>query len=77
MSSTGVWVMRVSATVPPQQELTGVWGPWQVGNASATDYAKMAKVWAHGLKLVDPSIKLVSCGEQVRTARAAGALDSR
>ncbi|WVQ82791.1 hypothetical protein IAT38_004923 [Cryptococcus sp. DSM 104549] len=40
-----------------------MWGPWQVGNLSATDYAKKAKRWAHGLKLVDPSVKLVSCGE--------------
>lgn len=43
--------------------LTPVWGPWQVGNLSASEYAAMARRWAHGLKLVDPSIKLVSCGE--------------
>lgn len=63
MSSTGVWAMKVSDGT--LLRLTPVWGPWQVGNASPTDYAKMAKVWAHGLKLVDPTIKLVSCGEQV------------
>lgn len=40
-----------------------VWGPWQVGNLSATEYAAMARRWAHALKLVDPSITLVSCGE--------------
>ncbi|EPQ31923.1 uncharacterized protein PFL1_00122 [Pseudozyma flocculosa PF-1] len=39
-------------------------GPWQVGFLNATDYTKMAARWAHGLKLVDPSIKLVSCGNQ-------------
>ncbi len=39
-------------------------GPWQVGFLNATDYTKMAKRWAHGMKLVDPSIKLVSCGNQ-------------
>lgn len=39
-------------------------GPWQVGHLSATDYTKMASRWAHGLKLVDPTIKLVSCGNQ-------------
>jgi hypothetical protein len=42
-----------------------VWGPWQVGNLDATDYAKKAKQWAHGLRLVDPTIKLVSCGNTV------------
>lgn len=41
-------------------------GAWQVGALSATDYAKKAYRWAHGLRLVDPSIQLVSCGNQVR-----------
>ncbi|CAO1633744.1 unnamed protein product [Jaminaea pallidilutea] len=41
-----------------------VHGAWQVGAMSATDYTTMAKRWAHGLKLVDPSIMLVSCGNQ-------------
>lgn len=45
-----------------------VWGPWQVGNLGPTDYAKKAKQWAHGLKLVDPSICLISCGMTVRLA---------
>lgn len=40
-----------------------MWGPWQVGKLSASAYAAQAKIWAHGLKLVDPSIKLISCGE--------------
>ncbi|PWN54403.1 glycoside hydrolase [Violaceomyces palustris] len=39
-------------------------GPWQIGHLSATDYTKMASRWAHALKLVDPTIKLVSCGNQ-------------
>jgi len=30
---------------------------------TATEYAATARKWAHGLKLVDPSIQLVSCGE--------------
>ena len=42
-----------------------VWGPWQVGNQKAADYAEKARRWAHGLRLVDPSIKLVSCGHEV------------
>ncbi|KAF9262484.1 glycoside hydrolase family 51 protein [Marasmius fiardii PR-910] len=40
-----------------------VWGPWQVGQMTAEDYAKKAFQWAKALKLLDPSIKLVSCGE--------------
>nr|GAT43895.1 glycoside hydrolase family 51 protein [Mycena chlorophos] len=40
-----------------------VWGPWQVGQMSAGDYAKTAFQWAKALRLLDPSIKLVSCGE--------------
>ena len=39
-------------------------GPWQVGHLSATDYTKQAARWAHALRLVDPTIKLVSCGNQ-------------
>ena len=31
----------------------------------AADYAEKARQWAHGLKLVDPTIKLVSCGHEV------------
>ena len=41
-----------------------VHGPWQVGHLSATDYTKQAARWAHALRLVDPTIKLVSCGNQ-------------
>lgn len=39
-----------------------MWGPWQVGHLSATDYTTKAKSWAHALRLVDKDIKLVSCG---------------
>jgi alpha-N-arabinofuranosidase len=35
----------------------------------AADYAEKARIWAHGLRLVDPSIKLVSCGREVSTFR--------
>jgi len=31
----------------------------------AAEYAEKARRWAHGLKLVDPTIKLVSCGHEV------------
>jgi len=40
-----------------------VWGPWQGGQMEAEDYAKKAYQWAKALRLLDPSIKLVSCGE--------------
>ncbi|KAK4687585.1 alpha-L-arabinofuranosidase, partial [Tremellales sp. Uapishka_1] len=40
-----------------------MWGPWQVGNLLPSDYARKARQWAHALKLVDPTIKLISCGE--------------
>jgi len=69
MSSIGVSAMRVSlgALTCNFRLMSAVYGPWQVGNLSATDYAKKAKMWAHGLKLVDPTIKLISCGNTVRT----------
>ncbi|KAJ7026640.1 glycoside hydrolase family 51 protein [Mycena alexandri] len=40
-----------------------IWGPWQVGQMNAADYSKQAFQWAKALRLLDPSIKLVSCGE--------------
>ncbi|KAJ7221794.1 glycoside hydrolase family 51 protein [Mycena haematopus] len=40
-----------------------VWGPWQVGQMTAVDYSKKAYQWAKALCLLDPSIKLISCGE--------------
>ncbi|KAK0438303.1 glycoside hydrolase family 51 protein [Armillaria borealis] len=43
-----------------------VWGPWQskyLGQQESQDYAKKAYQWAKALKLLDPTIKLVSCGE--------------
>ncbi|WWC58875.1 uncharacterized protein I303_101420 [Kwoniella dejecticola CBS 10117] len=40
-----------------------MWGPWQVGNMLPSEYARKARQWAHALKLVDPTICLISCGE--------------
>lgn len=40
-----------------------VWGPWQVGQMTAEAYAEKAFQWAKALRLLDPSIKLISCGE--------------
>jgi len=39
-----------------------MFGPWQIGYLNPTEYAVKAKKWAHGLKLLDPTIQLVSCG---------------
>ncbi|KAI1318740.1 glycoside hydrolase superfamily [Xylariaceae sp. FL0255] len=40
-----------------------IWGPWQVEQMSATDYAKKATQWAKALRLLDPNIVLVLCGQ--------------
>ncbi|KAJ7473915.1 glycoside hydrolase family 51 protein [Mycena galericulata] len=40
-----------------------IWGPWQVGQMNAVDYSKQAYQWAKALRLLDPKIQLVSCGE--------------
>jgi len=37
-------------------------GPWQVGQMTPTEYGRIAKETAKAMKLVDPSIELVSCG---------------
>lgn len=39
------------------------WGPWQVEQMTKEDYAKKAYQWAKALKLIDPSITLILCGE--------------
>ena len=40
-----------------------VWGPWQVLQDKAQSYADKAHQWAKALKLLDPNIELVLCGE--------------
>ena len=40
-----------------------MWGPWQVGQMTKEDYSKKAYQWAKALKLLDPSIVLILCGE--------------
>lgn len=40
-----------------------MWGSWQVGQMTAEDYAKTAAQWAKALKLLDPSLCLILCGE--------------
>lgn len=37
-------------------------GPWQIGHKTMDDYGKLAAETAKAMKLIDPSIELVSCG---------------
>ena len=39
-----------------------MYGEWQVGALSAEAYASEATRWACALRMVDPDIRLVSCG---------------
>ncbi|KAI4615297.1 uncharacterized protein J4E88_010454 [Alternaria novae-zelandiae] len=39
------------------------WGPWQVEQMTKEDYAKKAYQWAKALKLLDPTIVTILCGE--------------
>jgi alpha-N-arabinofuranosidase len=39
-----------------------MYGPWQVGQMTAEDYAKRAAQWGKALKLLDPSLCLILCG---------------
>jgi alpha-N-arabinofuranosidase len=41
-----------------------MWGPWQVGQMTATEYAHKATQWAKALKLLDPSLCLILCGQE-------------
>jgi len=40
-----------------------MWGPWQVGQMTKEAYAEKAYQWAKALKLLDPSVSLILCGE--------------
>jgi alpha-N-arabinofuranosidase len=40
-----------------------MWGPWQVGQMTSADYSKTAAQWAKALKLLDPTLCLILCGE--------------
>jgi alpha-L-arabinofuranosidase len=39
-----------------------MYGAWQIGARSAEDYVRVARQFAHVMKLTDPSIQLVGCG---------------
>ncbi|KAF2762081.1 glycoside hydrolase [Pseudovirgaria hyperparasitica] len=45
-----------------------VWGPWQVAEMTKEDYAKTAKQWSKVMKFMDPSIKLILCGQTGTTS---------
>ncbi|KAK6340806.1 hypothetical protein TWF696_009124 [Orbilia brochopaga] len=40
-----------------------MYGLWQVGAMTKEDYAKKAHQWGKALKLLDPNIKLILCGD--------------
>jgi len=40
-----------------------MWGPWQVGQMTQQVYAEQAYQWAKALKLLDPSLILILCGQ--------------
>ena len=40
-----------------------MWGPWQVNQMTKEDYAKRALQWGKALKLLDPTITLILCGQ--------------
>jgi alpha-N-arabinofuranosidase len=40
-----------------------IYGPWQVGALSAEEYVAEATRWARAIRMIDPNVKLVSCGE--------------
>ncbi|KAB5586024.1 alpha-N-arabinofuranosidase [Coniochaeta sp. 2T2.1] len=41
-----------------------VWGPWQVEQMTKEDYAKKAFQWAKALRLLDPNLVLILCGQE-------------
>ena len=40
-----------------------MYGDWQIGQRTAADYVTQARRWAKSLKMLDPGISLVSCGQ--------------
>ncbi|KAK7921191.1 hypothetical protein PG985_009213 [Apiospora marii] len=47
-----------------------IWGPWQVEQMTKEDYAKKAAQWAKALRLLDPDLVLILCGEDGTGASA-------
>lgn len=42
-------------------------GMWQLGHKNAEDYGKLARETAKAMKVLDPSVELVSCGSSLNT----------
>ncbi|WP_287971797.1 MULTISPECIES: arabinosylfuranosidase ArfA [Blautia] len=42
-------------------------GMWQLGHKDAKDYGKLARETAKAMKVLDPSVELVSCGSSLNT----------
>jgi alpha-L-arabinofuranosidase len=40
-----------------------MYGDWQIGQRTAAEYVTQARQWARALKMLDPGISLVSCGQ--------------
>jgi alpha-N-arabinofuranosidase len=40
-----------------------MYGEWQVGAMSADEYVAEATRWARAIRMIDPTLKLVSCGQ--------------
>jgi len=40
-----------------------IYGDWQVGALSAEEYVAEATRWARAIRMIDPTVRLVSCGE--------------
>ncbi len=60
--------MRISHGIKDPHDIK-VWclgnemdGPWQLGSKTPTEYGRLAYETAKAMKLIDPSIELVSCG---------------
>lgn len=64
--------MRISHGVKNPHDIK-VWclgnemdGPWQLGHKTMTEYGRLAEETAKAMKLIDPTIELVSCGSSNR-----------
>lgn len=44
-------------------------GTWQVGHKTAEEYGRIAEETAKAMKIVDPSIEIVSCGSSLNTMK--------
>ena len=64
LGSTSATVVTLPEADRDPSSADEIWGPWQIGQLSAIEYAQKARRWAKAIKLIDPNIKLVSCGKE-------------